>query len=54
MAFAKEAVRAAHDLPLRDGMRLEVDLLTHLMNTEDRLEAARAFREKRQPNFTGR
>lgn len=54
MAFAKEAVRAAHDLPLRDGMRLEVDLLTHLLNTEDRLEAARAFREKRKPVFTGR
>lgn len=54
MAFAKEAVRAAHDLPLRDGMRLEVDLLTHLLNTEDRLEAARAFREKRKPAFTGR
>lgn len=54
MAFAKEAVRAAQDLPLRDGMRLEVDLLTHLLNTEDRLEAARAFREKRKPQFTGR
>jgi enoyl-CoA hydratase/carnithine racemase len=54
MAFAKEAVRAAHDLPLREGMRLEVDLLTHLLNTEDRLEAARAFREKRPPQFTGR
>jgi enoyl-CoA hydratase/carnithine racemase len=54
MAFAKEAVRSAMDLPLREGMRLEVDLLTHLLNTEDRLEAARAFREKRPPDFTGR
>ncbi len=54
MAFAKEAVRAAHDMPLREGLRLEVDLLTHLLNTEDRLEAARAFREKRPPRFTGR
>jgi enoyl-CoA hydratase/carnithine racemase len=54
MAFAKEAVRAATDLPLRDGLRLEVDLLTLLLNTEDRLEAARAFREKRPPRFTGR
>jgi enoyl-CoA hydratase len=54
MAFAKEAIRAALDMPLRDGMRLEVDLLTLLLNTEDRLEAARAFREKRPPNFTGR
>lgn len=54
MAFAKEAIRAALDMPLRDGMRLEVDLLTLLLNTEDRLEAARAFREKRAPSFTGR
>jgi enoyl-CoA hydratase/carnithine racemase len=54
MAFAKEAVRSALDLPLRDGMRLEVDLITLLLNTEDRLEAARAFREKRQPRFSGR
>ena len=54
MAFAKEAIRAAPDMPLHDGMRLEVDLLTLLLNTEDRLEAARAFREKRPPNFTGR
>ncbi|WP_203076492.1 enoyl-CoA hydratase/isomerase family protein [Falsiroseomonas ponticola] len=54
MAFAKEAVRAAQDLPLRDGMRLEIDLITHLLNTEDRIEAARAFREKRKPQFTGR
>ncbi|HEY8612648.1 MAG TPA: enoyl-CoA hydratase-related protein, partial [Roseomonas sp.] len=54
MAFAKEAVRAAFDQSLRDGMRLEVDLLTLLLNTEDRLEAARAFREKRPPQFNGR
>ncbi len=54
MQFAKEAVRSAMDLPLRDGMRLETDLITLLLNTEDRLEAARAFREKRPPDFTGR
>lgn len=54
MAYAKEAVRAALDLPLRDGMKLEVDLSALLLNTEDRLEAARAFREKRAPEFKGR
>jgi enoyl-CoA hydratase/carnithine racemase len=54
MAFAKEAVRAARDLPLREGLRLEADMMTLLMNTEDRLEAAQAFREKRAPRFTGR
>ena len=54
MAFAKEAVRAASDLPLREGLRLEADMSTLLMNTEDRLEAAQAFRDKRAPRFTGR
>jgi enoyl-CoA hydratase/carnithine racemase len=54
MAFAKEAVRAAQDVPLREGMRLETDLVTLLLNTEDRLEAVRAFAEKRKPVFTGR
>jgi enoyl-CoA hydratase/carnithine racemase len=52
--FAKEAIRIGADLPLAAGMRYEVDLCAHLMNTEDRLEAARAFREKRKPRFTGR
>jgi enoyl-CoA hydratase/carnithine racemase len=52
--FAKEAIKAGTDLPLEAGMRYEVDLCAHLLNTEDRLEAARAFREKRKPRFTGR
>lgn len=52
--FAKELVRAGADLPLSAGMRLEVDLLSLLLNTQDRLEAANAFREKRAPRFVGR
>ena len=52
--FAKEAVREGRELTLSDGLRLESDLSTHLVNTEDRLEAAAAFREKRPPRFSGR
>ncbi|WP_459615566.1 enoyl-CoA hydratase/isomerase family protein [Bordetella sp. 2513F-2] len=52
--LAKEAVKAGADLPLASGMRYESDLSAHLLHTEDRLEAARAFREKRPPRFTGR
>jgi len=52
--LAKEAVRVGAELPLATGLRYETDLSAHLMNTEDRLEAARAFREKRKPAFTGR
>jgi enoyl-CoA hydratase/carnithine racemase len=53
-AYAKEAARSGMDLSLNDGLRLEKDLFTVLMSTEDRKEAAAAFKEKRAPNFTGR
>ena len=33
---------------------MEADLLTLLMNSEDRLEAGKAFKEKRKPQFRGR
>ena len=52
--FAKELVRKGAELELAAGVRLEVDLLSLLLNSEDRLEAARAFREKRAPRFAGR
>ncbi|MCC6535438.1 MAG: enoyl-CoA hydratase/isomerase family protein [Burkholderiales bacterium] len=52
--FAKEAVRNALDLELAAGLRRELDLLTHLLQTEDRIEAGAAFREKRKPVFKGR
>lgn len=52
--FAKEAVREGSELNLAAGLKLESDLCMHLLNTEDRLEAAAAFREKRPPKFTGK
>ena len=52
--FAKEAVHAGADLPLQAGLRRELDLYTHLLNTHDRREAAEAFREKRRPIYKGR
>lgn len=54
MACAKEAVRAGWDMDLTRGLAFERDLFTFLSATEDRLEAAAAFREKRAPSFTGR
>ena len=53
MQLAKEAVRQGHDMNLANGIRLEADLQTHLLSTQDRLEAVAAFREKRAPKFTG-
>jgi enoyl-CoA hydratase/carnithine racemase len=53
LRYAKEAVVKGLELPLTDGLRLENDLSTLLRTTEDRLEGARAFLEKRKPRFTG-
>ena len=44
--YAKEAARASLDLSLRDGFRLERDLFSLLLSTEERLAAAAAFRDK--------
>jgi enoyl-CoA hydratase len=54
LRYAKEAVVKGLALPLADGLRLENDLATLLRTTEDRLEGARAFLEKRAPRWTGR
>jgi len=54
LRYAKEAVVAGLELPLADGLRLENDLSTLLRTTEDRLEGARAFVEKRSPRWSGR
>jgi enoyl-CoA hydratase len=54
LRYAKEAVVKGLGLSLDDGLRLENDLATLLRTTEDRLEGARAFLEKRKPRWTGR
>src|SRR5262249_47070559 len=54
LRYAKEAVVSGLALPLADGLRLETDLSVLLRTTEDRLEGARAFVEKRRPKWSGR
>jgi enoyl-CoA hydratase len=54
LRYAKEAVVSGLGLPLADGLRLEGDLSTLLRTTEDRVEGARAFVEKRKPRWSGR
>jgi enoyl-CoA hydratase/carnithine racemase len=54
LRYAKEAVVKGLELPLAEGVRLENDLATLLRTTEDRIEGAKAFLEKRQPRFTGK
>ena len=53
VVFAKEAVREGYEMPLDDGLRLETDLSALLRTTEDIKEGARAFVEKRPPQWRG-
>ena len=52
--YAKEAVTAAGNLPLTQGLRLEADLNIILQTTADRAEGLRSFAEKRPPLYHGR
>jgi enoyl-CoA hydratase/carnithine racemase len=52
--YVKEAVNKGLDLSLAQGLQLEADLSILLQTTEDYLEGARAFVEKREPDFQGR
>lgn len=54
LAYAKEAMVEGYSTDLRSGLRLEKALFALLMGTQDRIEAAEAFKDKRQPVFKGR
>jgi enoyl-CoA hydratase len=54
LRYAKEAVVKGLEMSLADGLRLENDLATLLRTTEDRLEGAEAFLQKRKPRWQGR
>lgn len=51
---AKQAIDGGMDVSLADGLRLETEAYEAVIPTEDRLEALRAFAEKRTPQFQGR
>jgi len=53
IAFVKEAAIEGYGRDLRGGLRLEKALFAMLMGTEDRFEAAEAFKAKRKPAFKG-
>jgi enoyl-CoA hydratase len=52
--YAKEAIYKGYDLPMSAALTLELDLASFISSSEDRLEAGRAFKEKRKPVFKGR
>lgn len=51
---AKDALQAAQEMPLSEGLRFERLAFAAAFATEDQKEGMRAFTEKREPNFTHR
>lgn len=51
---AKEIMTRSRGMPLEDALRLEDDVLTFVMSTEDSAEGIAAFSEKRKPLWRGR
>jgi enoyl-CoA hydratase/carnithine racemase len=53
IAAAKKVLNRSRDLPLAAGLELESDFWAVLTSTEDMKEGARAFIEKRKPEYKG-
>jgi len=50
----KEAMVRGYDMTLEEGSQLERELANRIRSTEDFMEGARAFAEKRPPNYQAR
>jgi len=48
---SKEAMVRGYDMVLEEGLKLESQLATHIRTTDDFMEGARAFVEKRPPDY---
>ena len=54
VAMAKDAVNAAYETTLAEGIKVERRVFYGTFATDDRREGMTAFAEKRSPNFVGR
>jgi enoyl-CoA hydratase len=53
LRLAKQAVRAAEEMPLASGLALERELFITAFGSDDKREGVAAFLEKRNARFTG-
>src|SRR6266481_3841418 len=53
LRMAKDAVKSASRMNLREGLERETDLFCLTFGSEDKTEGVRAFLEKRKPNYIG-
>ena len=51
VAAGKKVINRARDLSIQQGLELESELWANLTATEDMKEGARAFIEKRKPQY---
>lgn len=54
LKMAKAAINKALDLPLSVGMNYEREMYAMCFGTDDQKEGAKAFLEKRKPQYTGK
>jgi enoyl-CoA hydratase/carnithine racemase len=54
IAVAKEAINAALETHLDEGLRHEVQMFAGLFSTDDQKEGSKAFLEKRKPSWKGK
>lgn len=52
--YAKEAMMRGEGMPLTEALKVEIDLNMFMDATEDYVEGAKAFGERRKPVFRGR